>query len=53
MDGDLGGCENAKKGQAFSDCPINDSSIKRLRILRAESYGSIPQFLVIGICNFL
>ena len=37
MDGDLGVHENAKKGQAFSACPKNDSSIKRLRTLRAES----------------
>ena len=37
MYGDLGARENAKKGQAFAACPINDSSIKRLRTLRAES----------------
>ena len=37
MIGDLRAIKTQKKGQAFAACPINDSSIKRLRTLRAES----------------
>ena len=48
MYGDLGARENAKKDKLFQLAPCRFCLIKRLRILRAESYGSIPQFLVIA-----
>ncbi len=48
MHGDSGARENEKKGQAFQPALCRFSLIKRLRILRAESYESIPQFLVIA-----
>ena len=48
MYGDLGARENAKKDKLFQPVLCRFSFIKRLKILRAESYGSIPQFLVIA-----
>ena len=48
MHGDSGAHENAKKDKLFQPALCRFSLIKRLRILRAESYGSIPQFLVIA-----
>ena len=38
MDGDLEGCENAKKDKLFQPALSRFYFIKRLRTLRAESY---------------
>ncbi len=48
MYGDLGAYENEKKDKLFQPAPCRFCLIIRLKILRAESYGSIPQFLVIA-----
>lgn len=48
MYGDLGARENAKKDKLCQPAPCRFYLIISLKILRAESYGSIPQFLVIA-----